>query len=68
MFCPCGYHTKFGPRPKKGTSQMKDGFIKIAAGTPAVKVADTKHNTAAAVDIAKAARRAGAHILVLPEL
>lgn len=47
---------------------MKDGFVKIAAGTPVVRVADTKHNCASAADIAVRAGREGAHILVLPEL
>ncbi len=47
---------------------MKDGFVKIAAGMPAVRVADTKHNCSAAVNIAMKAGREGAHILVLPEL
>lgn len=47
---------------------MKDGFVKIAAGMPAIKVADPKHNCNAAVGVAVKAAREGAHILVLPEL
>ena len=32
---------------------MKDGFIKVAAATPEIKVADCKHNAKQIISLAK---------------
>lgn len=47
---------------------MKDGFIKVAAASPAVKVANTKFNCANCISIAEKAGEAGVKVLVFPEL
>lgn len=47
---------------------MKHGFIKTAAATPKIKVADTKFNTNAIIDKITEAYGRGARIIVLPEL
>ena len=47
---------------------MLDGFIKVAAATPKIKVADTKFNTEAILDTIREAEENGAKIIVLPEL
>ena len=47
---------------------MKDGWIKVAAATPHVKVADPRYNAAQIrLQIEEAARQ-GVQILVFPEL
>ncbi len=47
---------------------MKDGFIKVAAGTPEVKVADTEFNGQKTIQIMQQAAQAKVKVLVLPEL
>jgi len=47
---------------------MKQGFIKVAAGTPNVLVADCVHNTAEISRIAKEMKKQGTKIMVFPEL
>jgi len=47
---------------------MLDGFIKVEAATPKIKVADTIYNAKAIVDLVREADANGAKILVLPEL
>lgn len=47
---------------------MLDGFVKVAAATPKIKVADTVFNAKAIVDIVREADGKGAKIIVLPEL
>lgn len=47
---------------------MLDGFIKVAAATPKIKVADTEYNAGVIVDTVKEACNSGAKIVVLPEL
>ncbi len=47
---------------------MKDGFVKVAAATPKIKVADTVYNAEAIVDVILEAGAGGAKIIVLPEL
>ena len=47
---------------------MKDGFIKVAAATPKVRVADTDFNTDAILSIMKAEYKRGTKICVFPEL
>ncbi|MBQ9761005.1 MAG: NAD(+) synthase, partial [Clostridia bacterium] len=47
---------------------MKNGFVKVAAATPHVRVADPAYNVAELTRIAKAADKEGVRILVFPEL
>ncbi len=47
---------------------MKDGFIKCAAATPAVKVGDTEHNKNQIIAQIKSAAEHGAKVVVFPEL
>jgi NAD+ synthase (glutamine-hydrolysing) len=47
---------------------MRDGFVLVAAGTPAIRVGDTDGNQKAAVDLMQKAAEAGAKVLTLPEL
>ena len=47
---------------------MKHSFIKVAAATPAIRVADPAHNAAACVRLAETATALGVKLLVFPEL
>ncbi len=47
---------------------MQDGFLKVAAITPEIRVADVDHNVKAVIDEAKEAVAKGAKLLVFPEL
>ena len=47
---------------------MFDGFIKTAAGTPKIRVADCEYNKNAIIGVMKQAAGQGVKILVLPEL
>ena len=47
---------------------MQDGFVKVAAVTPEVRVADVSFNVDACVAAAKQAAAEGAVVVVLPEL
>ena len=47
---------------------MKDGFLRIGAACPAVKVADPAANAAAHIAAAREAARAGVRVLAFPEL
>ena len=47
---------------------MKDGFIKVAAATPKLRVADCAYNAAEIVACAKAAAAKGAQLVAFPEL
>ena len=47
---------------------MRQGFVKVAAVTPKIVVADTKENTALICAEIKKAEKEGAKIIVLPEL
>lgn len=47
---------------------MKDGYIKVAAVTPDVKVADTKYNTRCICEKITECTKAGAKVIVFPEL
>ena len=47
---------------------MQDGFVKVAAVTPEVRVADVSFNVDACVDAAEEAAADGAVVVVLPEL
>ena len=47
---------------------MKDGFVKVAALTPRIKVADVEYNADQIKQHIKEASSKGAKILVFPEL
>ena len=47
---------------------MRDGFIKVAAGTPKIKVADCVHNAQAIISLMEEAADQGVKVLCLPEL
>ena len=47
---------------------MRDGFIKIAAATPDLHVADCAYNTSEIVKLAKEAAAKGARLITFPEL
>lgn len=47
---------------------MKNGFIKMAAGTPKIQVADCIHNTEEILRLVKEMEAAGAKIMGFPEL
>ncbi len=47
---------------------MKHGFVKIAAVTPKIKVADTKYNGQLIRTLMKDAEKSGAKVVVFPEL
>jgi NAD+ synthase (glutamine-hydrolysing) len=47
---------------------MKDCFIKVAAGTPKIRVADCRYNAEQCFTLMREAYRQGVHVLALPEL
>ena len=47
---------------------MKQGFVKVAAVTPKIKVADTGHNGRAICEKLNEAYERGAKLIVFPEL
>lgn len=47
---------------------MEQGFVKVAAVTPKIRVADTKYNGKLICDLMKSAAGHGAKIIVFPEL
>lgn len=47
---------------------MKQGFVKVAAGTPEIRVADCRFNRDSIVQMVKEANRQQAKLLILPEL
>jgi len=47
---------------------MRDGFIKVAAGTPKIKVADCHYNAEQIFTLMREADRQGVRVLCLPEL
>ena len=47
---------------------MKDGFIKVAAASPMIKVADTDYNADKVIDCIKKADEKGVKLIVFPEL
>jgi len=47
---------------------MRDGFIKVAAGTPKIRVADCRYNAEQIFTLMREADQQGVRILVLPEL
>ncbi len=57
-----------GNNSKKLVSYMKDGFIKVAAASPVIKVADAGYNADRIIECVKTADAKGVKILVFPEL
>ncbi len=47
---------------------MRDGFVKVAAGTPKIRVADCDYNAGQIIALMKDAAARGVKILALPEL
>ena len=47
---------------------MKDGFVKVAAGTPAIRVADCRFNAEQIFTLMREADKQGVRVLCLPEL
>ena len=47
---------------------MKDGFIKVAAATPEIKVADCKYNAKQIISLAKELAKKDVKLAVFPEL
>ncbi|MBR4099044.1 MAG: NAD(+) synthase [Clostridium sp.] len=47
---------------------MRDGFIKVAAGTPEVKVADCTYNAQQCIELIRQSSAQGVKVLCLPEL
>ena len=46
---------------------MKNGFVKVAAATPDIRVADVEFNTQNIINAMEEAQKNGAKILVFPE-
>ena len=47
---------------------MRDGFIKAAAGTPKIRVADCEYNAGQIITLMREAAKQGVKVLCLPEL
>ena len=47
---------------------MKDGFVKVAAGTPKIHVADCRYNAEQIFTLMREADKQGVKVLALPEL
>lgn len=47
---------------------MRDGFVKVAAGTPKIRVADCDYNAGQIIALIKEAAAQGVKVLTLPEL
>lgn len=47
---------------------MKDGFFRIAAATPVIRVADCQHNGSAVIDLMREAEQQQVGVVVFPEL
>lgn len=53
---------------KRSVIKVKDGFIKVAAATPKIKVADIEFNSKSIAEQIEKGYEAGARLIVLPEL
>ena len=47
---------------------MRDGFVKVAAGTPSIRVADCRYNAEQIFTLMREAHHQGVRVLCLPEL
>lgn len=54
--------------PNVEVLSLKDGFIKVAAGTPKIRVADCRYNAEQCFTLMREACRQGVRVLALPEL
>ena len=63
--CGCG---KQGQDVTGKEERMRQGFVKVAAVTPKIRVADTGYNAKVICQSVKEAAEAGAKVIVLPEL
>ena len=48
--------------------KLKDGFVRVAALTPKIKVADCDYNTERIIELIKEASQKKASLVVLPEM
>ena len=51
-----------------GVFPLKDGFLKVAASTPSIRLADCAYNAKQILGCMEEARRNGVKLMVLPEL
>jgi len=54
--------------PEGIEKDMRHGFVKVAVGTPAIRLADCAYNAEQIYELAQRAEAEGAKLLVLPEL
>ena len=47
---------------------MKNGFVKVAAASPVIRVADVDYNAERVIEVIRSAAREGVRVLVFPEL
>ena len=47
---------------------MRDGFVKVAVGTPEIKVADCRYNAQSCLELIRRGAEQGVKVLCLPEL
>ena len=52
----------------KEEKNMRDGFVKVAAGTPEIRVADCIYNGERIIELMRSAAEQGVKVMVLPEL
>lgn len=55
-------------KQQKWRKRVKDGFIKVAAATPKIKVADCEHNGEQIINLIEDAEEKAVQLLVFPEL
>ena len=53
---------------KEARFSMRDGFVKVAAGTPEIRVADCRYNAEQIFTLMREADKQGVRVLALPEL
>ena len=64
----CDTFLKIEKYRRWGEDEMKNGFVKVAAATPDIRVADVEFNTQNIINAMEEAQKNGAKILVFPEL
>ena len=47
---------------------MKNGFVKVAAASPVIRVADADYNAERVIEVISSAAQKGVKVLVFPEL
>ena len=53
-------------RPQGRFFKMRDGFVKVAAGTPKIRVADCRYNAEQIFTLMREADKQGVRVLCLP--